>query len=340
MKTLRLIVSVRLAFFPLIFNLSIAGELDISPEELLSRTSESEVKDLESNTPMDSSPLVQNDEKNTQDSWLRSEWQEELYLPNLKITEVYRLWSSEWIEITNLSDEEFNGTLTFLGANNRWNILYSDVNIQSYQSIIITSSEDIWMINWETFSVYPKNISITDGNGIYIELQYSWNTIDSFEVDEITVNQNKNKNPRPSFQKIYDNWRDIQITTMDDIFNITWFVANPWKLVIKSWNPWEWDWPSNWENPWTWDSWWTWNITWEDSDFNLIISEVFYDDDDEWIEIFNIWNWDFLWDLTLSWNIFSDNKNYTYQNIQIPANDFLIIADSNEMFDFSSTHDW
>jgi len=350
MKTLRLIVSVRLAFFPLIFNLSIAGELDISPEELLSRTSESEVKDLESNTPMDSSPLVQNDEKNTQDSWLCSEWQEELYLPNLKITEVYRLWSSEWIEITNLSDEEFNGTLTFLGANNRWNILYSDVNIQSYQSIIITSSEDIWMINWETFSVYPKNISITDGKGIYIELQYAWDIIDSFEVDETTVNQNKNKNPRPSFQKIYDNWREVQITTMDDIFNITWFIANPWKIIIKNWNPWMWNWPTyypydsgnswTWNNSWIWDETWTWDMTWENSDFNLIISEVFYDDDDEWIEIFNIWNWDFLWDLTLSWNIFSDDKFYTYKNIQIPANDFLIIADSNEMFDFSSMHDW
>ena len=350
MKTLRLVVTLWWAIFPIIFNLSIAGELDISPEELPSRMSESEVKDLESNTPMDSLPLVQNDEKNTQDSWLRSEWQEELYLPNLKITEVYRLWSSEWIEITNLSDEEFNGTLTFLGANNRWNILYSDVNIQSYQSIIITSSEDIWMINWETFSVYPKNISITDGNGIYIELQYSWNTIDSFEVDEITVNQNKNKNPRPSFQKIYNNWREVQITTMDDIFNITWFIANPWKIIIKNWNPWMWNWPTDypydsgdswtWNNSWIWDETWTWDMTWENSDFNLILSEVFYDDDDEWIEIFNIWNWDFLWDLTLSWNIFSDNKNYTYQNIQIPANDFLIIADSNEMFDFSSRHDW
>jgi hypothetical protein len=73
MKTLRLVVSLRWAVFPIIFNLSFAGELDISPEELLSRTSESEVKDLESNTPMDSSPLVQNDEKNTQDSWPRSE---------------------------------------------------------------------------------------------------------------------------------------------------------------------------------------------------------------------------------------------------------------------------
>jgi len=35
----------------------------------------------------------------------------------------------------------------------------------------------------------------------------------------------------------------------------------------------------------------------------LIISEVYYDGKDEWIEIFNIWNGDFLWDIELSWAI-------------------------------------
>jgi hypothetical protein len=29
------------------------------------------------------------------------------------------------------------------------------------------------MVSGEIFSAYPKNISITDGKGIYIELQYS-----------------------------------------------------------------------------------------------------------------------------------------------------------------------
>ena len=265
------------------------------------------------------------------------EWQIDENIPNLKITEVYRLWSSEWIEITNLSDEEFNGTLTFLGANNRWNTLYSDVDIQWYQSIIVSSADDIWMIAWETYPVYPKNISITDWKGIYIELQYLWNIIDSFEVDEFTVNQNKNRTPRPSFQKVYNDWREVQITTDEDVYNITWFVANPWKVIIKSWNPRIGDWPSNWENPWSWDTEWTWNISWASSGFVLLVSEVFYDDDDERIEIFNIWNEDFFWDIELSWAIFLDNKmDYIYQNIQIPAHDFLIIADSNEMFSF----DW
>ena len=281
----------------------------------------------------------------------------------LEITEVFRLWSKEWIEITNFSDKEFDGTLAFSWANNKWNILYSDVNIQWYQSIILSSAEDIGMMTWEIFSLYPKNLSITDWNTISIVLIVSWNVVDTFEVDEDIVGNNQisaNK-PRPSFQKIYSDWWDeIQITTTDDIYNITWnYIANPWKIIIKNGNPWVWDWPldypygwdNSWtwnsDNPWSWDQTWTWNnswtwdITWENSDFNLILSEVFYDDDDEWIEIFNIWSWDFLWDVELSWQIFSnDETSHIYQNVNISAHNFLIIADSNEMFDFSGVNNW
>jgi hypothetical protein len=48
--------------------------------------------------------------------------------------------------------------------------------------------------------------------------------IDSFSVDEDTVNKNhvSSGKPRPSFQKIYnDGEREIQATTAEDSFNIT-----------------------------------------------------------------------------------------------------------------------
>lgn len=63
----------------------------------------------------------------------------------------------------------------------------------------------------------------------------------------------------------------------------------------------------------------------------LIISEVYYDGKDERIEIFNIWDGDFNGDIELSW---ATSKPQTYTDIQIPAYDFLIIANSDEMFDF------
>ena len=79
----------------------------------------------------------------------------------------------------------------------------------------------------------------------------------------------------------------------------------------------------------------------EDSDEELepelIISEVYYDGKDERIEIYNIWNGAFYGDIELSWAIYYASRvSQTYTDIQIPANDFLIIANSDEMFNF----DW
>ena len=68
----------------------------------------------------------------------------------------------------------------------------------------------------------------------------------------------------------------------------------------------------------------------------LIISEVYYDGKDERIEIYNIWNGAFYGDIELSWAIYySSRVSQTYTDIQIPANDFLMIANSDEMFNFN-----
>jgi len=338
-------------------------ELDISNVYSASGDSEKSIEQVEGNIQMDFSAIPRNDNESTQDSSLnaqndksplQSEWQENLDLPSLIISEVYRLWTTERIEITNISEEDFSWKLSLSWVKS--SLYTKNLDIPSYASIILADKTEIWLINDEILSVNNAWFNIADSDEISVSLMFSWIEIDTFNVDKSVVSNNQipTSKPRPTFQKIYNNWRETQITTELDSHNITWnFIANPWKIIIKNWNPWIWNWPTDYpynsENPWTWDSNipWTWSnswiwdetwwdMTWEDSDFNLIISEVFYDDKDERIEIFNIWNGDFLWDLTLSWNIFSDNKNYTYQNIQIPANDFLIIADSNEMFDF----DW
>ena len=442
MKTFRLVVALRLAFFPLIFNLTFAGEVDVSPVEILPWT---EVIVLESDAPMDSSTSAQDDE-DTQDSsadaseWqdsaeiiisndseksteqnevdipidsstssqndndvvplyergygeaegifnddeeiktlsfqqdeqasLLSEWQNNLRslwlnneleisdLPNLIISEVYWLWSYEWIEITNLSDDDFSGKISLSWAKS--SLYTKNLNIPAYFSVILADRSEIGLIDTGILLVDNAWFSINDSQGFWISLIYSGTEIDFFtgDIAIVQANQVPASQNRPSIQKIYNNWRETQISTNEDICNITWYIANPWKIIIQSWNPRIGDWPSNsfncfWdgENPgsgdnsWTWNSQWTWNQTWSgnqawsgditlwSSDFNLIISEVFYDDDDEWIEIFNIGSWDFYWDIELSWAIFPNNQtNQTYQNIQIPAHDFLIIADSNDMF--------
>ena len=72
----------------------------------------------------------------------------------------------------------------------------------------------------------------------------------------------------------------------------------------------------------------------------LIISEVFYDGKDERIEIYNIWNGVFNGDITLSWAIYyAGRTSQTYTDIQIPAYWFVIIANSDEMFNFAEDVD-
>jgi hypothetical protein len=69
MKTFRLIVSTRLAFFPLIFNLSFAQEVEVGAENsIISNDDDEFSEDIENNTPMDSSPSVQNDNEDAQES--------------------------------------------------------------------------------------------------------------------------------------------------------------------------------------------------------------------------------------------------------------------------------
>ena len=123
MKNFCLIVCLRLALFPLVFNLSFAQELEIDTDELSSRTSDSEVKDLE--TFMDSSATPQNDEQisppplyqegqaldssalpqNDNDSQDSDDTQDEELdeeTPELIISEVYYDGKDERIEIFNI----------------------------------------------------------------------------------------------------------------------------------------------------------------------------------------------------------------------------------------------
>jgi hypothetical protein len=71
MKSFRLIVSLRLALFPLVFNLSFAQEVEVSTDETVI-LNECE-KSTEEITPMDSSSQSPQNDESTQDSSLSSE---------------------------------------------------------------------------------------------------------------------------------------------------------------------------------------------------------------------------------------------------------------------------
>ncbi len=208
MKTLRLIVSIRLAFFPIVFNLSFGQEAEVSTNESSFWTSENEVKNLRWEV----------DEQDTQDFSLRSEWQEDAQQP--------------------LSPSDSSPS--------------REQNLES-----------------ESFS--PDRGS---GEAEEVDNETSIDSSPSAENDE-NIQENEEE-------------------------------------------------PEEDEND-------------EELDPELIISEVYYDGKDEWIEIFNIWDGAFYWDIEIAWEIYySSRVSQTYTDIQIPAKDFLIIANSDEMFDFKS----
>jgi hypothetical protein len=149
--------------------------------------------------------------------------------PKLKITEVFMRWDYEWIEITNISDKDFSWKLSLSWVKKS---VYETkkINIPAYTSVIISDKWDTGIVNKDNIVISDAGLVMSDTNGLSIQLSYSSWFIDDFAVSESTVSWNKNKTPRPSFQKIYnDGEREIQATTAEDSFNITWnFIANPW----------------------------------------------------------------------------------------------------------------
>jgi len=250
----------------------------------------------------------------------------EINTPNLIISEVYRLWNDEWIEITNISDKDFAWEVAIEWVKSAsYNV---DLQIPKYSSIIISDKDGNWFIDDSYISIIWAWLNFKDKEEISIRLLYSWVEVDSFIVDAESVQENyvESKWIRPTFQKIYNDWREIVPTSSNDSSNVVWFYANPGMIIVQSWTPWIWEWQ---QEPGV-----------SDWDYVLILSEVFYDDEDEWVEIFNIWLGDFYWDIELSWNIFWEEKiNQIYKDIFIPSWDFFIIADSDLDFDFSDTTD-
>lgn len=260
---------------------------------------------------------------------------DEIYesIPNLVITEVFRLWSNEWIEITNIWDSVFEWELILSWWKSSWKQPKIQTKILPYSSVIVWTTQDIWMNYWDVVLYSEVNSSIADKKSISLSLIYEDKVVDTFSINEtdVLIYYVDNKHVRPSLHRVYNNWnREIQQTNSDNSCNISWFLANPWTVKII-WNqtPRIWNWPDSYT--------FCKSDLWKSDDYKLIISEVFYDWDDEWIEIFNIWEGSFYWDINLSWNIFWEwILSQTYTNIQIPGNDFLIIADSEDMFKFTN----
>ena len=252
-------------------------------------------------------------------------------LPNLKITEVYIRSSDEWIEITNIWDEDFEGdfVLEWVKKSN-WNRTWENIFIKAHSSSIFTNGT-VDFKQWIMVSNQNPAFVISDTKKDPIYLHFSWSVIDSFPINANGTND-PNKKKKYSFQRNLETdeiiaWISTKIKTESEngTWNETWTWENP-------------DTPGTWEIlTWTVET--GTNLTWVNNDTaRLVISEVWYDDcmeedycdvivnQKEWIEISNIGTWDFLWSFTLSGEVFEVANAITFEGMYIPAGGFLILA--------------
>jgi endonuclease YncB( thermonuclease family) len=136
-------------------------------------------------------------------------------------------------------------------------------------------------------------LSLIDSKEINIQLIYSWQSIDDFYVDTWSVLAIDNQ--KKSFHRFVDT-KNIIASQIVQNYNIwDWFVANPWMVYDEISPP---------------------------SDPELMITEVYFDWDEERFEITNVWLSEFSGDLDLYWNL-----DFTISTI-IPSWISIVFANS------------
>ncbi len=233
------------------------------------------------------------------------------YIPNLSITEVFFDWVDEWIEITNFWSQSFSWILLISWAKSSI-ITVANVIILPNQSLILWDNCSM-ISNFSCVWSTGLSMSISDTNKIDISIYYSWQRLDSFVVDQNTVNNYNNTDT--SFEKLSVNSTFlITWTSIDRIYNIgSWYIASPgiFNVLLISWSDYTGDW------------------TWNQNLPQLSITEVFFDWTDEWIEITNFGTWIFTGDLKIYW---ATSSPFDVNNISIPRDRSIIIADDNKYF--------
>ncbi len=191
--------------------------------------------------------------------------------PELIISEVFFDWFNERIEIYNKWDN-FSWDIIFSGASSN-NKTINNLIIDSQEVKIFTDTNVDSIL--DTSYVFQTDMwfSISDSQDMNIQLIYSWQILDSFVLDSSTVSSLANW---ISFHKYQDTDTIIASDSTHNFNTTTWILANPWIVYDEILPP---------------------------SDPELIITEVYFDGDEERFEITNIASQEFSWDFSINWNI-------------------------------------
>ena len=249
---------------------------------------------------------------------------------NLIISEVFFKGSNEFIEIANVSDLDYQGEITLKQEGRKPQ--KTTIDIPAYQTKLFARESSQWD--------YPLGFALTDTAAINLSLSDDNGLLDRFEVDEIQVKKlNKSKIPT-SFEKIYQNGNRIILpTTAERTKNSPeWIIASPRYFSKEDQNS---DWNQN-LSPESWD---THN---SDSDSpllhnnnqrenqitppnnQLILTEAFFNKDNNRVEISNISDQDFEGEVSIDG--FIGNKKAT-THLNIPAQSSIILAKNTKYLD-------
>jgi len=145
---------------------------------------------------------------------------------DLHITEVYFDWYDEWIEITNRWNIFFSGDLKLVWASTT-PIILSNIFLSTGQSVII-SQQEYFFVDQSVVILSGVMLTLQDETAITLSLIYSWNIIDTFQVQDSFVQIYNDQ--KTSFEKVKYNSEIITtISTESRNFNIiSGYIANPW----------------------------------------------------------------------------------------------------------------
>lgn len=242
---------------------------------------------------------------------------------NLIISEVFFKGNNEFIEIANVSDLDYQGEITLKQEGKKPQ--KTSIEIAAHETKLFARGNSQWD--------YPLSFALTDTAAINLSLSDNNGLLDRFEVDEIQVKKlNKSKIPT-SFEKIYQNENRIILpTTAERTKNSPeWIIANPRYFSKEDQNS-----DSNQNLPPE-----SWDAHNPDSDSSLlhdnnqrenhitppnnqlILTEAFFNKDNNRVEISNISDQDFEGEVSIDG--FIGNKKAT-TNLTIPAQSSIILA--------------
>ncbi len=178
--------------------------------------------------------------------------------PHLLLTEVYAYGNDEWIEIYNNGDGDFQGKI-FIYKNGS-NYKNFTISLNQWTSIIIGDNMNMLHLDQLNYQSWAS-FNFVDTETLDLELRYDGTRLDSFFVssNQIIINNVGTKYSRPSFEKIRSgNDYIITPTVVDRTKNTDWSIlANPGVVFDFDF----------WEDP-------------NPELGNLILTEVFFDDED------------------------------------------------------------